>query len=329
MGKRHYILSVVFTLTLAVNPLLSVSFATPVNPTTKSKTDQALAQYNAAKQQVQNLQKKIGSTDQKMNAIFQSLEQVETRQAQTKKRLDQVLVRLYTSGQNNLGVQLLGSQSFPQFFGRLETIRLLMENDYRVFNQYKAQAQQIEQSKANIKKEVAELKPLLLAAEQKEKKLQTQYKALTVELNALRVEQKKKPTRSVVISSPTKLPDQSWLNKARAMIGTVNYQFGADNYPYFDCSSWTQYVFRNYRGTNIPRTSGEQATVGAAVSKSNIQPGDLDFFQGTSKAGISHVGIALGNGYYISNRNAEKDLQIDSLNDPYSKAHYWGARRVN
>jgi peptidoglycan DL-endopeptidase CwlO len=327
MGKRHYILSAAAILILTVNPLLAnVSIATPVNQTNKSKAGQALAQYNAAKQQVQNLQKKIGSTDQKMNAIFQSLEQVETRQAQTKKRLDQVVVRLYTSGQNNLGVQLLGSQSFPQFFGRLETIRLLMENDYRVFNQYKAQAQQIDQNKADIKKEVAELKPLLLAAEQKEKKLQTQYKALTVVL-------KKEPIHassvSVVISNPSKLSNQSWLNKARAMIGTVNYQFGADNYPYFDCSSWTQYVFRNYRGTNIPRTSGEQATVGAAVSKSNIQPGDLVFFQGTYKAGISHVGIALGNGYYISNRNAQKDLQIDSLNDPYSKAHYWGARRVN
>lgn len=331
--KRRFLFIVAITLATTVNLLFSSSgFATPTSPTTtKSKVNQALAQYNAAKQDVEDLQQKIALSDKRMNDTFQHLALVEQSQAKTKKRLDQVMVRLYTSGQNNLEVQLLSAKSFSEFLGRLEAIRLLMDNDYQIYHQFKQQADEIKQNQTAIQKEAAQSKPLLLAAEQKMKQLQTQYKTLQVELKKEQTQQHAKKSQSspIAVSDPGKISDQSWLNKARAMIGKVQYRFGAESYPYFDCSGWVQYVFRTYRGINIPRTSSAQSTIGIPVAKSNIQPGDLIFLQGTYKSGVSHVGIALGNGYYISNENEELDLQIDSLNGSYSQTHYWGARRVN
>lgn len=328
MRKSGYILSAAVTFILAVSPILpSTSFATTKVHVTQSKVNQALASYKAAEKKFQDTQKKIDATDAKIGNATHVLKDVLQKQDQTQKRLDQILVRLYMSGQSSLEKQLLSSRSFSEFLGRLEDIRLLMENDYQVIAQYEAQAKQIEQSHAAILKQV-KANSILLAAQQKQmQQLETQYKALKEELRKERI-----AAASVGVSDPGTSSSSGggyWLDRARAMMGKVQYKFGAESYPYFDCSGWTQYVFRTYRGINIPRTADEQSQIGLPVTRLNLQPGDLVFFQGTYKAGVSHVGIYLGNSYYINNLNEQVDLQIDSLNSSYSSEHYYGARRVN
>ncbi|MCH5583998.1 NlpC/P60 family protein [Shimazuella sp. AN120528] len=325
--KTYYLCSAVIALTLAVNPFLANnSYAAPSTTTTKAKVEQALNQYQAAKKEYDKIQTEIASSDKRLNDTFQQLTKLNQEQDETKKRLDSVLVRLYTSGHNNMEAQLLASTSFSEFLSRLEGIRLLMENDYQVYQKYKDQAEAIQKNQAAIKQEAANSKQLLDDAEKKMKQLQAEYKALQKQLKS---EQLKALAKSSGVSDPGKLSDTSWLNKARAMIGKVNYVFGAESYPNFDCSGWVQYVFREYRGINLPRTSEAQSQVGTSVSRSNLQPGDLIFLQGTYKSGVSHVGIYLGDGLYISNENEKNDLQIDSLNNSYSQTHYWGAKRVN
>ncbi len=322
MRKSGYILSAALTLVLSVSPILSnVSFATP---STQTKVKQALAKYKAAQKEVQELQKKISTTDAKLNTSFQKLQEVQARQAETQKRLNQIMVRLYMSGQGSMEKQLLSAQSFSEFLGRLETIRLLMENDYQVISQYREQAEQISNNQTDIKKQESANGPLLKEAEKKLKQLQAQYKALKEQLRKEKIK-----ASSVGVSDPGASTNGYWVNKARAMMGKVQYKFGAENYPYFDCSGWTQYVFRTYRGINLPRTAASQSSVGVPVTKLNLEPGDLVFFQGTYKSGVSHVGIYLGNGYYISNLNEANDLQIDPLNSSYSQKHWYGARRVH
>lgn len=337
--KTRFLFSAVIALTLTVNPFLANnSYAAP-STTTKAKLEQSLDQYQTAKKEYDDVQKKIASSDKRLNDTFQQLTKLHNEQEQTKKRLDSVLIRLYTSGHTNMEVQLLGSKSFSEFLSRLEGIRLLMDNDYQIYQKYKEQTETIKKNQAVIKKEAADSKKLLDDSEKKMTKLQTQYKSLQKQLKNEKSKEEQSKTAVVVkksngndkvkISSPEKLTDTSWLNKARAMIGKVNYVFGGTKYPNFDCSGWVQYVFREYRGINLPRTSGAQSQVGTPVSRNNLKPGDLIFLQGTYKSGVSHVGIYLGDGLYISNKNEKNDLQIDSLNKSYSKQHYWGAKRVN
>ncbi|MCO7125499.1 LysM peptidoglycan-binding domain-containing protein [Sporolactobacillus shoreicorticis] len=81
-----------------------------------------------------------------------------------------------------------------------------------------------------------------------------------------------------------------------------SYQYGAPAFSesVFDCSSFTQLIFKKAMNVTLPRNSAAQATVGTEVSRSQLQPGDLLFFDTSGDGGIHHVGIYVGNGRMIS-----------------------------
>ncbi|MEA2294679.1 MAG: peptidoglycan DL-endopeptidase CwlO [Solirubrobacteraceae bacterium] len=110
---------------------------------------------------------------------------------------------------------------------------------------------------------------------------------------------------------------------AQSLIGTP-YASGGTTPAGFDCSGFTQYVFKK-AGISIPRTSYAQYGMGTAVSKSQIQAGDLVFFD-TSGGGASHVGIATGPNTAIS--ATTHGVMQHSLSDSYWGPHYVGARRI-
>jgi cell wall-associated NlpC family hydrolase len=94
----------------------------------------------------------------------------------------------------------------------------------------------------------------------------------------------------------------------------------------FDCSGLVQYVFAKH-GISLWRTCVQQYTNGSYISKSQLKPGDLVFFQNTYKEGISHVGIYIGDGAFIHS-SSSKGVMISQLSNPYWSQHYYGARRV-
>ncbi|ARD48991.1 endopeptidase Spr precursor [Sporosarcina sp. P37] len=121
-------------------------------------------------------------------------------------------------------------------------------------------------------------------------------------------------------NSPTSL-----MSTARDYLGTP-YRLGGTTPTAFDCSGYTQYVFKK-EGLSIPRTTGQQMATGTPVSKSNLEVGDLVFFN-TSGRGVSHVGIYSGSNNFI-HASVSKGVMVSSLDDPYYwKSRYIGARRV-
>ncbi|BCN30935.1 C40 family peptidase [Anaeromicropila herbilytica] len=78
-----------------------------------------------------------------------------------------------------------------------------------------------------------------------------------------------------------------------------------------DCSGFTQSIFRNY-GISIPRTSRTQATGGKVISISQMQQGDLIFYDRNGT--INHVGIYIGNGKVISASSPETGIRITNYN---------------
>jgi cell wall-associated NlpC family hydrolase len=90
----------------------------------------------------------------------------------------------------------------------------------------------------------------------------------------------------------------------------------------FDCSGFTMYVFAQI-GVSLPHYAAAQYGMGRAVSKSELQPGDLVFF-----TGLGHMGMYIGGGNFIHSPRTGDVVKISSLSEPYRVANWVGARRV-
>lgn len=87
------------------------------------------------------------------------------------------------------------------------------------------------------------------------------------------------------------------VNAAEKELGDP-YVFGAEGPNSFDCSGLIQYIFRKY-GIKTPRTAHEQQRFGTAVTRANLQPGDLIFFSWNGSDSAEHEGMYVGNGEMI------------------------------
>lgn len=134
------------------------------------------------------------------------------------------------------------------------------------------------------------------------------------------------PMMTTEAEASAKATPEAIVDYAMKFKGTP-YKFGGTTPSGFDCSGYIRYVFNNF-GISLPRTSAEQYSVGTAVSKSNLQKGDLVFFANTYKKGISHTGIYVGNGNVISAESG--GVEISNINtNPYWAPKYAGAKRLS
>lgn len=102
----------------------------------------------------------------------------------------------------------------------------------------------------------------------------------------------------------------------------VRYSYGGTTSRGFDCSGYVRHVFKELGITSLDRTSSGMYGQGTAVKKSDLQPGDLVFFN-TSGKRVSHVGIYIGSGKFI-HASTSKGVIKTSINDKY----YWGNKYV-
>ena len=112
--------------------------------------------------------------------------------------------------------------------------------------------------------------------------------------------------------------------KAKSFIG-YNYVYGgASPSTGFDCSGFTSYIYKQF-GVSLNRTAAGQYSNGTAVSRANLQPGDLVMF---GKSGINHVGIYAGGGMIVHAANKSRGVTTDTINSGYYNNNYVGARRI-
>lgn len=103
------------------------------------------------------------------------------------------------------------------------------------------------------------------------------------------------------------------------------YVWGASGPSSFDCSGFTAYVYNAF-GVSLAHYTGSQFQVGQAVSKENLLPGDLVFFN--TYGDISHVGIYIGGGQFIHASSGSGKVTISQLSGSYYTSRYAGARRI-
>ncbi len=96
----------------------------------------------------------------------------------------------------------------------------------------------------------------------------------------------------------------------------------------FDCSGFVSYVFRQTMGIELPHRAREIKNIGLHIEVSELQPGDLVFYN-TMRQASSHVGIYLGNHLFVHSPSRGGSIRVESTSEPYWKRRFNGARRIS
>jgi cell wall-associated NlpC family hydrolase len=102
----------------------------------------------------------------------------------------------------------------------------------------------------------------------------------------------------------------------------VPYVWGGASPNGFDCSGLVSYAFAQL-GVSVPHSSYAIWGMGSAVSRDQLEPGDLVFFDG-----LGHMGIYIGGGQFIHAPHSGDVVKISSLGEGWYASTYVGARRL-
>ncbi|MEM7675899.1 MAG: NlpC/P60 family protein [Myxococcota bacterium] len=94
-----------------------------------------------------------------------------------------------------------------------------------------------------------------------------------------------------------------------------------------DCSGFTQGLFREEFQIALPRVSRDQFRMGYSVSRRNLRPGDLVFFDTLDQGRITHVGVYVGKDQF-AHASSSKGVTYAKLKLRYFTRAYRGARRI-
>jgi cell wall-associated NlpC family hydrolase len=109
----------------------------------------------------------------------------------------------------------------------------------------------------------------------------------------------------------------------------VPYKRGGDSFETgFDCSGFVRAIYEQTAGLLLPRQAQQQAATTNKIEKTDLQPGDLVFFN-TMRRAFSHVGIYVGNGKFIHSPKPGAEVRVEDMGITYWARRFDGARRVS
>lgn len=301
--------------------------------------------------QIEDIMSQIDENNKQIKKVQEDVKAAEAdfKKAQDDLKTEQELFNdrmraLYINGVDGYIGILLQSNGFNDFLSRVDILRTIIEQDKKITEDLKLKQQQLDAQKENLKKQ----NDNLLAINDDINKKMDKLKQSRAEQNSLIEEAKKEESlyASAVSEAQAKVNDtlkqieairqaapkytpsrgaapassNAVVAYASNFLGTP-YVWGGTTPAGFDCSGFTQYVYRHF-GIYLGRTTRDQILNGYSVSTDNLQPGDLVFY---GKNGIpTHMGIYVGNGMYIHSPRTGDVIKIS----PYDRSDYITARRV-
>ncbi|MFJ8816895.1 MULTISPECIES: C40 family peptidase [Amycolatopsis] len=320
-------------------PAGAVPLPAPQQPTTSSD---ALAQYRQLAAQAEQLNEEAMQAQADLDAKQADLDRANAdlaaanaagQQALIAKNQYQGVVDQFADASFVGGVQfnklsaLLNGTSAQDFLERSSALEVLADEknkalaDYNAAIQAAANAQAAAadaQARSQVAKDAAAT--LLNDLHARQAALQTQLDQLDQVRQRLtaseRAAQKDTGGLAPNVPAPTAAAQEA-IDVALSKLGSP-YGWGDTGPSSFDCSGLTLYAYKA-AGITLPRTSQQQATAGVAVSRAQLQPGDLVFFGSP----IHHVGIYLGDGKMVHAPETGDVVKISPLQN-----NYVSARRV-
>ena len=316
--------------------------------------ERAVEAYNLATVKLNHVRADLKANHAQLRIAKQSLKRAQAA-------LSARIVQLYTSdGQSDSLEVLLGASSLDDLVNRFNTANRISSQDARVLtlvtrydNEVKAREARLKHAKeqaaalvrqrasdrASIEGQLAARRALLSSIQGEIVHLKAQEAARQAELRrelAARIAQQQQQAPAAALSSATPAADPA---AAAAPVGPapppthssvvaiaerylgVPYRWGGASPSGFDCSGLVMYVFGQV-GVSLPHSSYAQYGMGTPVSRDQLQPGDLVFFDG-----LGHVGIYVGGGNFIHAPHTGDVVKISSMTGWYAST-YVGARRI-
>lgn len=270
---------------------------------------------------------------------------------------------LYVKGRGDSTLEvLLGARSLDDVIARLDAIERVSDQDAQVLTAVKRFRHEVETTRAKLEKahaeqervvaeqaaqrsaiqaRLAERERMLASVKDEIARLQAEERArqarLVAEararLQAQRLARLETQNESVdasfgseVVTAVAPPPDGSKASQVIAIamqyLGVPYVWGGSSPSTGFDCSGLTSYVFAQI-GVSLPHHAASQWNYGVPVSRENLQPADLVFFNG-----LGHMGMYIGGGQFIHAPHTGDVVKISSIYDSWYAATWVGARRV-
>jgi peptidoglycan DL-endopeptidase CwlO len=264
------------------------------------------------------------------------------------KNLSQRLVSIYTSreSESTLGV-LLGATSIDDLVSRIESVQSVSKQDVAVVHQVVSFKHEVtvrqhtlvrdHREQASLVRKRAAAKVRIESQLGREQHLYNSIKGEIAHLVAMQrarqlaLAQQAQARLAAYQDSPSFAVPNDYVAPPTQYAGVIGiamrylgvpYVWGGESPSGFDCSGFVAYVYGQV-GVSLPHYTGAQWAVGVPVSTSDLQPGDLVFFDG-----LGHVGLYIGGGEFIHSPHTGDVVRIDSLSDSWYAATYDGARRI-
>lgn len=106
----------------------------------------------------------------------------------------------------------------------------------------------------------------------------------------------------------------------------TRYRYGGTNKAGIDCSAFSGTLYNYVFAIDLPRTAREQYSVCDRLNRAQLAEGDLVFFN--TRGGVSHVGVYLGDGYFV-HASTNNGVTINNLDDDYYSARFINGGRIN
>jgi cell wall-associated NlpC family hydrolase len=131
------------------------------------------------------------------------------------------------------------------------------------------------------------------------------------------------------------IDEASWPERAREVLVNalsltgVRYKYGGKSPESgFDCSGFVRYVYQQAGNLTLPHGARAISQLGKTIPKSELEPGDLVFFN-TLRSTFSHVGIYLGNNRFIHSPSSGGGVRVEDMQDNYWQKRFNGAQRID
>jgi cell wall-associated NlpC family hydrolase len=312
------------------------------------QVERAAEAYNLANIKLEGIKQEQAENAVRLTVARKSL-------ARANRLLEERVVAIYTSGERSTAVDvLLGATSIEDLINRLDTVERVSDQDAAVLrqvtsfrNQVKLRERKLRQANAAQRRVVAERAAQREAVESKLRSRQALLASIQSEIQEIQARERARQAelarqaRARLAATPAPAPSggQPELVASSAAVPAapapthggvvgvamqylgVPYVWGGASPSGFDCSGFVMYVYAQV-GVSLPHNAAAQYGYGSPVSRSELAPGDLVFFDG-----LGHVGIYIGGGQFIHAPHTGDVVKISSLGDSWYASTYVGARR--